>query len=49
MFTVIVLRFVAISSSPVSSQNLFYSLPRDQSRAVTPHLGHDVYLLIPIN
>ena len=34
--------YEAISSSPVSSQDSFGSLPRDQSRDTTPRLGVSV-------
>ena len=39
MFIIIIFDRVLTSSSPVSSQDLSCSLPRDQSRDVTPRLG----------
>ena len=38
MFIIIVFDRVFELSSPVSSQDLYCSLPRDQSRDVTPRL-----------
>ena len=39
MFIIIVFDRVLTRSSPVSLQDFYYSLPRDQSRDVTPRLG----------
>ena len=39
MFMIIVFDYVLIRFSLVSSQDFNCSLPRDQSRDVTPHLG----------
>ena len=39
MFIIIVFDRVLTRSSPVSSQDFYRSLPRDQSRDVTPRLG----------
>ena len=38
MFIIIVFDNVLKRSSPVSSQDFYCSLPRDESRDVTPHL-----------
>ena len=44
MFIIIVFDLVLTRSSPVSSQDFYCSLPRDQSRDVTPRLGVFVIL-----
>ena len=44
MFIIIVLDYVLLHSSPISSQDFYCSLPRDQSRDVTPRLGVFVIL-----
>ena len=44
MFIIIVFDRVLTRSSPVSSQDFYCSLPRDQSRDVTPRLGVFVIL-----
>ena len=41
---IIVFDYVSACSSPVSSQDLYCSLPRDQSRDVTPGLG--IFLIL---
>ena len=43
MFVIIVFARVLTRSSPVSLQDFYCSLPRDQSRDVTPRMG---FLLI---
>ena len=54
---IIVFDLVLTRSSPVSSQDLFCSLPRDQSRDASPRLGvfvilqstsFHVYIFIPV-
>ena len=44
MFIIIVFDRVVTCSSPVSSQDFYCSLPRDQSRDVAPRLGVVVIL-----
>ena len=44
MFIIIVFDRVLTRSSPVSSQDFYCSLPRDQSRDVTPRLGVSINL-----
>ena len=39
MFIIIVFDMVLTRSSPISKQDFYCSLPRDQSRDVTPRLG----------
>ena len=39
MFIIIIFDYVLARSSPVSLQEFYCSLPRDQSRDVTPRLG----------
>ena len=39
MFIIIVFDRVLKRTSPVSSQDIYCSLPRDKSRDVTPRLG----------
>ena len=39
MCIIIVFDRVLTRSSPVSSKDFYFSLPRDQSRDVTPRLG----------
>ena len=39
MYIIIVFDWVLKRSSPVSSRDFYWSLPRDQSRDVTPRLG----------
>ena len=44
MFIIIVFDWVLTRFSPVSSQDFYCSVPRDQSRDVTPRLGVFVIL-----
>ena len=44
MFIINVFYYVLTRCSPVSSQDFYSSLPRDQSRDVTPRLGVFVIL-----